>query len=226
MYVHWELSHEFSIPMDDVLTIDSNVEIVNKFDALNTLYLLKYPRIRIPTQDRLNIVHYNTFRSINDNKRADLTAEFAEAIRTIQINQRLVAIADKIDVSNHIGVHCRRSDYWSLNHETAARTYIKLDRGMRAHLKQQYPNEKFFISSDSPYTTIYFEEQFKGSIKHHPKASYPLWRSRNRQCIEEGIVDHILLSRCKKIVADSTSTFSKTAAWMGGIEKEHWEPPK
>jgi len=227
MNVHWGLSEDLLSPIEDLFTIDGPVTYGPPYqDGINYPLHTMPQAVRVPIADKINICHFSTFRSNNDGPDDDLTSEWREAITKIRFKRDLISIADTIDVRGRIGIHCRRSDFWTQHHEIAARYHTKLDKFFIEYLKSVYPNNKFFIATDSPYTLITFEEHFQNRLIHFPKSSYPLWRTRNSKSVKEAIVDMILLSRCASIIADSPSTFSLTASWIGNIRKINWNTPQ
>lgn len=227
MKVCWRPSEDLLATIEDVLTLDGPITYGLPYPEGTHLPLQNMPNtVRVPITDKINVCHFATFRSSKDDPDADLTNEWKEALKSIHFRRDLTAIADTIDVSDRIGIHCRRSDFWAQNHETAARCHVKLDRFFVNYLKSVYPDKKFFLATDSPYTLINFEEGLGDQIIHFPKTSYPIWRTRNSKSVKEAVVDMILLSRCSSIIADSDSTFSLVASWLGNIEKTRWQIPK
>ena len=225
--IWWNTNDEMGADINDILTINKPVSYGPPLENSANYPLVNLPgTFKVPIHNRVGVCHYTHFKSVEDDNEQDITEELKHALRHINFNKDLISISDTIDVTNRIGIHCRRSDFWANHHELAARHHVKLDRFMADYLEKTYPNDKFFIATDSPYTLLYFEERFGNRIIHYPKAYYPLWRTRNSHSVREAVVDMILLSRCSSIIADSNSTFSLTASWLGRKNKLLWELPK
>lgn len=220
--INWFQTHDLDAQLDEILTVDSKYILGPPYPENPVLTLSQIGDIAIPTTDKINICHFGTFQTIYDD--TDVTPEFIEACSKIKHSQRIIDAASTIDTKNTIAIHCRRSDFWSNNHETAARIAIDLDHKFAQYLLEKYPTEQLYLSTDSPYTLIHFEKVFKDRLIYYPKQLYPLWNNRNNPCMIEAAVEHYLLSQSKMIIADSNSTYSTTAAWMAGKQKELWKP--
>lgn len=140
--------------------------------------------------------------------------------------------ANTIDVSNHIGIHCRRTD-WNYVTPTAGQQRIP-DIEERHKLfalsdnklinYANHTSNKLFIATDSPYTLAYFKTSLGDRLTNYPKSHYPSEYysneyNRNTDCVHDAIVDMILLSRCTEIIADSDSTFSMVSGIIGNTPK-------
>lgn len=134
--------------------------------------------------------------------------------------------ANTIDVSGHIGIHCRRTD-WPHNGEIEE-GYMKFTASDNKMIN--YANsitDKLFIATDSPYTLAHLRTAVGNRLIHYPKHHYPIysgemmagWKpiERSANCVSDAIIDIILLSRCTQIVADSTSTFPTISGILGNI---------
>lgn len=220
--VNWHKTDELNASYDEIFEQPHQHIIEGQPTNSYTYNLQNNLEPTIEHIDGININHYACFRSVLDDQTANLEGEYRQAAKSLRFKQYYYNIADTIDIKDRIGIHCRRTDFWTQNHEEAARTHVRLDKQFIKYLNTTHQNEKFFIATDSPYTLINFEDNINNII-HYPKTEYPLWRTRSSNCIKEAIIDHILLSRCKKIIADSNSTFSLTASWLGRIRKEPWK---
>jgi hypothetical protein len=220
MTIHWITNDEIGTKLNEIITINGNIHEAPPHPNSPTLPLGALPTIRVPTHNKLNICHFSLFRSIEDHPTTDLTTEYKTALQRIQYHPDIQTQANTINTTNLIGIHCRRTDYWTHNQETAAKIHTQLDKNITTYIKTHHPNEQIFLSTDSPYTLAHLQNELKNQIIHYPKTHYPIWTTRNPQTTKEAIIDHLLLSKCKKIIADSTSTFSQTAAWIGLIDKE------
>lgn len=223
--IEWDPTDELDSHPHELFMIDANFEYGRRFEEAPLLPLCSLPSgVRISKKNKLNVMHFAPFRSKDDDISADLTVSYKRAFKSLTFLPEFHAIADMIDVSKAIGIHCRRSDYWGGNHEEAARHHMSLDELFANYIELTYPDRTFFLASDSPYTIIYFEKRFGDRLKYYSKADYPQQHIRNNKCVRNSIVDIILLGRCEKIIADSNSTFSLSAAWLANKDKEIWKP--
>lgn len=219
MRICWEAAEEVAAEISDIFDT-TNLNLGLPFADGPILPLHNRPKgTPVPNYNRINIISFDRFTSINDKDHSTFHDDLKDNCCHLKFRSDLVALANTIDPNKCVGVHCRRTDFWVTNHEQAARKYIALDRNLAKYLTIKFPDKTFFIATDSPYTMVFFEEFFRGREIHFPKGNYPIWRSRNLKSIQEAVVDMILLSRCETIVADSTSTFSLVAAWLGGKNK-------
>tara|TARA_R110000868_G_C10939494_1_gene766953 strand:+ start:1539 stop:2342 length:804 start_codon:yes stop_codon:yes gene_type:complete len=136
--------------------------------------------------------------------------------------------ADTIDVSNHIGIHCRRTDWNYVTPIAGQRRTPDIEERHRLFALSDnklinYANNisnKLFIATDSPYTLANFKISLGDRLTNYPKSYYPNEQyNRSTDCVNDAIVDMILLSRCTEIIADSDSTFSMISSILGNIQK-------
>lgn len=116
-----------------------------------------------------------------------------------------------VQLDNAVGIHIRRSDnILSIKHSPTE----KFEEIMLGMLASGY-GERFFLSTDSAEVEEYMTDKFKDRLVLHPK------RSCDRSVedsIKDAVVDLYCLASCKKIVGSYWSSFSETAASIGGKE--------
>jgi hypothetical protein len=109
-----------------------------------------------------------------------------------------------------IGVHLRRAEVcpeFQISRDEHFRTI------MRALLKE-FPALKFFLATDDPLTAAKFCDEFGDRILQIEK----IGGGRKRlDGMEEALIDLYLLSRTRAVLGNNFSTFTHTAAALGGI---------
>ncbi len=116
------------------------------------------------------------------------------------------------DFQDVIGLHIRRSD-----HETskAISTTERFAEIIDTELVNN-PNNKFFISTDDEITKIKLVESYGDKVLSNEVSSYD---RNSSEAIVDAVVDLFCLSRTNKIYGSHHSTFSQTAADLGGIQE-------
>ena len=139
--------------------------------------------------------------------------------------------ANTIDVSGHIGIHCRRTDFATfVVHSEIEEGYMIFTASDDKMIN--YANsitDKLFIATDSPYTLARLRTAVGSRLIHYPKHHYPIysgkmvasWKpiERSADCVVDAIIDIILLSRCTQIIAESASSFPTISSILGNIPK-------
>ncbi len=118
-----------------------------------------------------------------------------------------------LDVSGCIGVHIRRSDHslsWQYSPTEA------FEQRMRKAVEQN-PQTRFFLATDNPSDESALTRSLPGRILVRPKHSLD---RNNPQAIADALADLWLLSRCDRIIGSYQSSFTDTAAAIGGVELE------
>lgn len=110
---------------------------------------------------------------------------------------------------NCIGVHIRRTDNQLSIKKSPIEKFIEL---MKAEEKQN-PEQKFFLSTDSPRAENDIEKAFKGKIIKYDKEL----SRKKEQGVKDALIDMLCLSRTSKIIGSYWSSFSEVAAEMGNI---------
>ena len=116
-----------------------------------------------------------------------------------------------VQLDNAVGIHIRRSDnILSIKHSPTE----KFEEIMLGMLASGYC-ERFFLSTDSADVEQYMLDKFKDRLVIHPKRTCD--RSVD-DSIKDAVIDLYCLASCKKIVGSYWSSFSETAASIGGKE--------
>lgn len=118
-----------------------------------------------------------------------------------------------LDVSGCIGVHIRRSDHslsWQYSPTEA------FERRMRNAVERN-PQARFFLATDNPSDESALTRSLPGRILVRPKRSLD---RNDPQAIADALADLWLLSRCDRIIGSYQSSFTDTAAAIGGVELE------
>ncbi len=108
-----------------------------------------------------------------------------------------------------IGVHIRRTD----NTHSIKNSPVQLFVDRMAKELELNPLTNFYLATDDPETEQFVESNFPGKIMKYSKE---LSRS-SETGIRDAVVDLWALSRTKKILGSFYSSFSHTAAEIGGI---------
>jgi len=113
---------------------------------------------------------------------------------------------------NTVGVHIRRTDnVKSIQHSPTPR-FIEL---MQKEIDHN-ASAKFFLATDSPEEEERLKNRFTDRIITHRKRSLS---RKNRLAIQDALIDLFCLSKCQKLIGSYWSSFTDTAAKIGGIEK-------
>jgi hypothetical protein len=231
LHICWQPSTDLITKFSDIIDLRCPHIIVESNDIEGRY--INYSNLpkdhRIPAKESITVEAFDVYTDIDDDNTQDIVRlELIEALKQIKFTQNHYNKADLYDVSNCIGLHCRRSDYpftkQVLSEKATTQYHDRLDQLFMKIIMDDYHNQKLFIASDSQKTTNLFVAKFDNII-HVSKTNYPVWAYRPKLTVDEGIVDMILLSRCKSIVSDSFSTFSLVAAWIGNIERITWIRP-
>lgn len=159
----------------------------------------------------------------------------------IQIRPELLRIANEFPINNeYIGIHCRRTDV-DLNRHINPEFYkILIPKLARARdkvfserlLRIIDKNHKVFIASDDQITKEYYKSIFPNSIIRDTKLPTCLWdihpnpgkfnrweqMLRQRQDIIDAFIELIILSRCKFIITDFSSSYAIMAHYLMGTK--------
>ncbi len=113
---------------------------------------------------------------------------------------------------NQIGVHVRQTDCKrAIAHSPLEKFVEQMARELSID-----PSVRFFLSTDDSSAEQYFLDAFPGKISTHVKRS--LDRS-TRPALEDAVVDLYSLANCRKLIGSYTSSFSRFAAQINGIEQ-------
>jgi hypothetical protein len=191
------------------------------------------PIVRIPIRNRLVVRSYCLFRCVLDTKSIDeLDDEFMAIARQLTPVAEITSQADKYDVSQRVGLHCRRTDFSPsgcggyVPFELIGVYYPWLDQQFANFVEDNYHDDQLLLCSDSADTVAYFRYRFGKRLLALPHRHYPEMHRRSLDSTLEAAVDMILLSRCRIIVADSYSTFAQMASWLTNVPRRVWTRPQ
>lgn len=126
----------------------------------------------------------------------------------------LVDIATRGLLELHtIGVHIRRQDHRiAINNSPTAAFIRTIEQEIERDASTQ-----FFIASDDPDELVLLRKRFGNRIHWHPKRSFD---RAMPVAAEDALVDLLSLASTDKIIGSHESSFSYTAAEIGGIPIE------
>jgi hypothetical protein len=111
-----------------------------------------------------------------------------------------------------VGVHVRRSDNPRAAEQSRTSAYV---RCMQDEIRRQ-SQTRFFLATDSPEDERILRRAFPNRIIVYPKSSLD---RNNPRAIREAVVDLMCLARTRRLLGSYWSSFSDTAARLGGIAK-------
>ena len=110
-----------------------------------------------------------------------------------------------------IGVHVRRADNVENFGESRDEYFFSIMRG----ILELRPDTTFFLATDVAAIEERFRKEFGGALLSVPKR----WAPRHGvEGVREGLIDLLLLARTAGIIGNVQSSFSQTAARIGGRE--------
>jgi hypothetical protein len=111
-----------------------------------------------------------------------------------------------------VGVHIRRGDNDASIQVSPLDSFLKR---MQREVEQD-PATHFFLATDDQPTERAVTDTFLGRVTTRGKDL-----ARNRTAgVQDALVDLLVLSKCSLILGSYWSSFSQTAAEMGGVELE------
>lgn len=125
----------------------------------------------------------------------------------------LQARVNALGVQDAVGVHIRRGD----NEKAIRSSPVEAFEARMAMMANENPDVRFFLATDDSGVEALLCERFPGRVQVYRK------RSLNRDdpvAIEDAVVDLFALGSCGHLLASSESTFSLTAARIGGMPVE------
>ena len=140
-------------------------------------------------------------------------SDFSRWKPTPELEHRIEEECRKIgDLSHALGVHIRRTDNEVAIRESPDELF---EKRMQQEIAQD-PSVHFYLATDSPSV----KEKF--SVLFGKRLTTPEGRlSRNdAEGMKQAVVELYTLARCRHIIATWYSTFSRTAAAIGGTELE------
>lgn len=227
--INWEPDQELPLELHEVL---NGPFIANRIRPSTGILHSYYTNQSVVPPSATILEMCSVFKLANDPTPIEqIDKEIANSMRKLSFVDDFYKKADNYNVSGRVGLHCRRSDYpfgsgLSGINDTISNHHRFIDQNFAEAIAELWPDKKFFLASDSENTNLMMAKRFGDRLNYAPKTHYPAWTTRSQECMREGIIDFILLSRCDFIVADSASTFSHAAAWMGGKDRIMWKRPR
>lgn len=134
-------------------------------------------------------------------------ADFGRLVPVADLAGRIGACA--ANLADRVGVHIRRTDNRKSTDGSPTADFVGAMRGML----DAGECRGFFLATDSPDEERTLKDLFPGRIFAHPKTSYD---RNDSAAIREALVDLYSLAQCKMILGSYWSSFSETAAAIGG----------
>ncbi len=126
------------------------------------------------------------------------------------LQNRIFTIAKQFD-DNTLGLHIRKTDHIIAQSVSTDEKFFSIIE--KAIL--QNTGVRFFLSTDDLKTKLILEKKYGERIISAPVTSFD---RNNNEAIKDAVVDLYCLSNTAKIFGSHHSSFSQTAAQIGGIE--------
>ncbi|MBN2432225.1 MAG: hypothetical protein JXQ27_12165 [Acidobacteria bacterium] len=139
------------------------------------------------------------------------TSRFAAFVPVAELRRIIEDVVRSFD-KHMVGVHVRRGDNSRAAEQSRTAAYV---RGMQEEIRRQ-PQTRFFLATDSPEDERALRRAFPNRILVYPKTSLD---RNNPQAIREAVVDLLCLARTRRLLGSYWSSFSDTAARLGGIPR-------
>lgn len=141
-----------------------------------------------------------------------LTDAYSAFIPKDPIRHKIKTVAEAF-TPHTLGIHIRRSDH------VIARAMSTLDKFIRLldETLQKSPNANFFLSTDDAETKAGLIAKYGDKILYNEVNSYD---RNNSDAVIDAVVDLYCLSHTSHIYGSHQSSFSQTAADIGGIKEE------
>lgn len=134
--------------------------------------------------------------------------DFFEPLESIRIKIDSITL----NFNDIIGLHIRRSDHSTSKAFSTTEKFIEI---VKSELLKN-PNCTFFLSTDDAVTKKNLLNTFGNKIIFNEVSSYD---RNNPDAVKDAVVDLYCLSKTKKIYGSHHSSFSQTAADIGGVEE-------
>ncbi|MBL8505835.1 MAG: hypothetical protein JNJ51_05715 [Methylobacillus glycogenes] len=132
-------------------------------------------------------------------------SDFSPSIEVAQILESY-----RPQLLNAIAVHIRRTDNLQSISAASIDDFIKAMEAARAVV----PNARFFLATDERDVQTRLIGHFGDALLFHPKRAY----ARNEpSAIVDALVDLYCLASCRQLIGSHWSSFTDTAAQLGGI---------
>lgn len=222
LYIIWKRDHHLSARFEElfvkppdirtVITI-GNARLYGYFNAIVCSLFrrkLEQPDVEAMNRNHADYVRYaagsslfiRTYSRFHEGTDFSRIKPLPEIIRVVE--------SYGLGTSEVVGVHIRRTD----NQRSIACSPTDLFiAAMQAEIAKN-ESVRFFLATDSPEEEHVLRQTFPGRITVHPKTS--LDRNEPR-AIRDALVDLYCLAGCKRLIGSYWSSFTDTAAAIGGI---------
>ena len=78
-------------------------------------------------------------------------------------------------------------------------------------IRVEYPDVKFFLSTDSPEVSNEIHRRFAGVAELRGKSAF-----NSASGVQDGVCDLYLLARTRYLIGSAGSSFALTAGWLAG----------
>ncbi len=135
-----------------------------------------------------------------------------EHLRTIRPRAEFLRRADDFALpARCLGVHVRRVDDWAGAVEEFGRSRDEYFAAILDGVVERVPDTTLLVAADNEDSERRLRARFGKRVLIHPKTS----RHRDRQGVEEALLDLLLLSRTAGLVGTHYSSFSTVASMLG-----------
>ena len=147
----------------------------------------------------------------SDSFSPELEQELCRLLRSLVPIPEIQAAVDAFPLwpAGFVGVHIRRGDNFENFTRSRDQDFMAIMRGVVA----RRPEVKFFLATDVKSTEERFQEAFGDRLVCYPKSGAARHEERGGQ---EALIDLLLLSRAAAILGNVDSSYSSTAARLGG----------
>jgi hypothetical protein len=222
LIILWRKDHHLSASFDDlfvkprevrmVLTVGSDFLYKITNAVICRIFKNRLEQTTVETMNRANsdYVLYAATRNvfIRTYSRFHCESDFS----LIKPIPEIVSVVDgyNFDRLGVVGVHIRRTD--NQRSSTLSPTELFIE-AMRAELAEN-PSTTFFVATDSPDEERQLQQIFPGRIIVHTKSSLD---RNDPRAIRDAMIDLYCLARCRKLIGSYWSSFTDTAASIGGM---------
>ena len=134
-----------------------------------------------------------------------------EAFSSFRPTRALQDILDGYSTAVCVGVHIRRTDHRRAIENSPLSLFVEM---MNRELVRD-PETWFYLATDDPAAEQEVHNLFPGRILVHSRRSL----DRNTEAgMHDAMIDLYNLSRCRSLIGSFRSSFSDTAAGLGGID--------
>lgn len=230
----WELDEHCNVHFQELFS--NNIDVWDKFEPneISSANFERYNYIenekgavkyKIIDTDSLNHIYVKTSYKLNHAQAK--TENMRHALSELQLQPHISAMVDSINVTGFIGVHIQNKDPRTELPNISNNTYsdggwkklifwrqsvsVSLFATEISHILKKYPNQSFFLSTDSEKTRKELNNLFPGRIR---SLDGETCENRSQICISFATVDLWILSRTKEILGSPYSSFSEVAGLL------------